>query len=98
MVEEVVCNLKYIEVKKKCMNKLHIHTDNGQKYLHASNIPYIFHIKLQFFRSLSEVNSHPISITFISIKTEFYVVLLYNFKIIFYDKHFENIQVKHTTH
>jgi hypothetical protein len=25
------------------------------------------------------------------------VVLLYNFKIIFYDKHFENIQAKHTT-
>ena len=30
-------------------------------------------------------------------KTEFSVVLLYNFKIIFYDKHFENIQAKHTT-
>jgi hypothetical protein len=30
-------------------------------------------------------------------KTEFYLVLLYNFKIIFYDKHFENIQAKHTT-
>ena len=44
-----------------------------------------------------EVNSHPISIIFVSIKTEFYVVLLYNFKIIFYDKHFENIQAKHTT-
>jgi hypothetical protein len=29
--------------------------------------------------------------------TEFYVDLLYNFKIIFYDKHFENIQAKHTT-
>jgi hypothetical protein len=29
-----------------------------------------------------------------SIKTEFYVVLLYNFKIIFYDTHFENIQAK----
>ena len=24
-------------------------------------------------------------------------MLLYNFKIIFYDKHFENIQAKHTT-
>ena len=53
MVEEVVCNLEYIEVKKKCMNKLHIHTDNGQKYLHASNFPYVFHIQLQFFGSLS---------------------------------------------
>jgi hypothetical protein len=30
-----------------------IHTDNGQKYLHAPNFHYIFHIKLQFFRSLS---------------------------------------------
>jgi hypothetical protein len=28
-------------------------TDTGQKYSHASNFPYIFHIKLQFFRSLS---------------------------------------------
>jgi hypothetical protein len=35
-----------------------------------------------------EVNSHPIAIIFISIKTEFHVVLLYNFQIIFYDKHF----------
>jgi hypothetical protein len=25
-----------------------------------------------------------------------FIVLLYNFKIIFYDKHFENIQAKHT--
>ena len=30
-------------------------------------------------------------------KTEFSVVLLYNFKIIFYDKYFENIQAKHAT-
>ena len=50
-----------------------------------------------FSEAYPEVNSHPISIIFISIKTEFYVVLLYNFKIIFYDKHFENIQAKHTT-
>ena len=34
---------------------------------------------------------------FLSIKTEFNVVLLYNFKIIFYDKYFENTQVKHKT-
>ena len=65
--------------------------------MHASNFPYVFHIKLQFSKAYPEVNSHPISIIFISIKTEFYVVLLYNFKIIFYDKHFENIQAKHTT-
>ena len=25
MAEEIVCNLEYIEVKKKCMNKLHIY-------------------------------------------------------------------------
>jgi hypothetical protein len=45
-----------------------------------------------FFKSKTypEVNSHPISIIFISIKTEFNVVLLY-------DKHFENIQAKHKT-
>ena len=30
-------------------------------------------------------------------KPEFNVVLHYNFKIIFYDKQFENIQTKHTT-
>ena len=30
-------------------------------------------------------------------KTEINVVLLYNFKLIFYDKHFENTQVQHTT-
>ena len=36
-------------------------------------------------------------LAFISIKTEFYVVLLYNFKIIVYDKHFENIQAEHAT-
>jgi hypothetical protein len=36
-------------------------------------------------------------IIFISINSKFDVVLLYNFKIIFYEKHFENTQVKHTT-
>ena len=44
-----------------------------------------------------EVNSCPILIIVISINSEFNVVLLYNFKIIFYEKHFENTQVKHTT-
>ena len=37
-------------------------TDNGQKYSHASNFPYIFHIKLQFSEAYPEVNSYPISI------------------------------------
>ena len=32
---------------------------------------------------------------FVSIKAELNVVLLYDFQIIFYDKHFENTQVKH---
>jgi hypothetical protein len=41
-------------------------------------------------KTYPEVHSHPISIIFISIKTEFNVVLLY-------DKHFENIQAKHKT-
>ena len=36
-------------------------------------------------------------IIFISINAEFNIVLLYNFKVIFYGKHFENTQVKHTT-
>ena len=36
-------------------------------------------------------------IIFISINLEFNVILLYNFKIIFYEKHFENTQVKYTT-
>ena len=43
------------------------------------------------------LKSISISIIFISIKTELYVDLLYNFKIIFYDKHFENIQATHST-
>ena len=30
-----------------------LYTDNGQKYSHASNLPYIFHINLQFFKILS---------------------------------------------
>ena len=34
---------------------------------------------------------------YISIKTKFNVVLLYNFRIIFCDKHFEYAQDKHTT-
>ena len=54
-------------------------------YSNAFNIPYVFLIKQQFFINL------------VSIKTEFNVVLLYNFKIIFYDKHFKITQVKHTT-
>ena len=28
-------------------------TDNGQKYSHTSNFPYVFHIKLQFSKILS---------------------------------------------
>jgi hypothetical protein len=28
-------------------------TDSGQKYSDASNIPYIFHIKHQFFKNIS---------------------------------------------
>jgi len=50
-----------------------------------------------FWKIYLEVNSFPILIIFISINSEFNVVLLYNFKIIFYGKHFENIQVKLTT-
>ena len=53
--------------------------------------------KTTIFQKLILKSIHPISIICISIKTELYVVLLYNFKIIFYDKHFENIQAKHTT-
>jgi hypothetical protein len=50
-----------------------------------------------FWKIYLEVNSCPILIIFISINSEFNVVLLYNFKIIFYGKHFENTQVKLTT-
>jgi hypothetical protein len=53
--------------------------------------PMYFILNYNFSEAYPEVNSHPISIIFISIKTEFDVVLLYNFKIIFYNKHFENI-------
>jgi len=59
--------------------------------------PIYFIENNNFSEAYPEVKSHPISIIFISIKTEFYVVLLYYFKIILYDKHFENIQAKHTT-
>jgi hypothetical protein len=30
-----------------------VHTDSGQKYADTSNFPYIFHIKLQFFKMQS---------------------------------------------
>jgi hypothetical protein len=46
---------------------------------------------------LPALNSSLILIIFITIKIELNVVLLYNFKINFYDKHFEITQVKHTT-
>jgi hypothetical protein len=46
---------------------------------------------------LPAVNSSLILIIFITIKIQLNVVLLYNFKINFYDKHFEITQVKHTT-
>jgi hypothetical protein len=73
-------------------------TDSGQKYSDTSNIPYIFHIKQNISKNYPAVNSSLILIIFITITTELNVVLLYNFKIIFYDKHFEIItQVKHTT-
>ena len=73
-------------------------TDSGQKYSDISNIPDIFHIKQKISKNYPAVNSSLILIIFITITTELNVVLLYNFKIIFYDKHFEIItQVKHTT-
>ena len=53
--------------------------------------------KTIFQKNYLAVNSSLIFIIFITIKTELNVVLLYNFKIIFYDKHFEITQVKHTT-
>ena len=62
-----------------------------------SNFLYVFHIKLQFFRSLSWSQFTPDFDNFYINKNRIFVVLLYNFKIIFYDKHFENIQAKHTT-
>ena len=36
-----------------CQHLIKRELHNGQKYSHASNFPYVFHIKLQFFRSLS---------------------------------------------
>jgi hypothetical protein len=36
----------WLSLKKK-------YRDNGHKYSHASNLPYIFHTKLQFFKILS---------------------------------------------
>ena len=60
--------------------------DNSIRMLPIFPIYFIYNYN--FSEAYPEVNSHPISIIFISIKTELYVVLLYNFKIIFYDKHF----------
>jgi hypothetical protein len=59
--------------------------------------PIYFIQNNNFSKIYLEVNSYPILIIVISINSEFNVVLLYNFKIIFYEKHFENTQVKHTT-
>jgi hypothetical protein len=70
-------------------------TDNGQKYLHTSNFPYIFHIKLKNFRNLSWSQFTPDFDNFYINKNR--ILCSFNFKIIFYDKHFENIQAKHTT-
>jgi hypothetical protein len=68
------------------------------KSIHKLSIfPIHFIYDYNFSEACPEVNSHPISIICISIKTEFDVVLLYNFTIIFYDKPFENIQAKHPT-
>ena len=59
-------------------------TDNGQKYAHASNLPYIFHIKLHFFsKYYLEINSRPILIIISSRKAERYVVYSSNFEINF---------------
>jgi hypothetical protein len=57
--------------------------------------PYVFSYKTTIFQKLILKSIHTRFRK--SIKTEFYVVLLYNLKIIFYDKHFDNIQAKHTT-
>jgi hypothetical protein len=82
---------------------MHVHlNDSIKKFVIYRQWTEVFE-RFQFFKIIyyhfsknyPEVNSHPISIIFISIKTELYVVLLYNFKIIFYDKHFLNIQAKH---
>ena len=63
-------------------------------FQYSLNISY----KTTFFKKIYlAVNSSLILIIFIIIKTELNVVLVYNFKIIFYDKHFEITQVKHTT-
>ena len=74
-----------------------MYTESGQKYSDASNIPYIYisYKTTIFKKKIPEVNSCPILIIFITIKTEFNVVLLYTFKIIIYN--FEITQVKHTT-
>jgi hypothetical protein len=68
------------------------------KYSDASNILYILHIKQQFFKKLSWSQFMSDSVNFcVYNKSEFNVVLLYNFKIIFYGKHSVNTQDKHTT-
>ena len=59
-------------------------TASGQKYVDASNLPYIFHINIQLKKIYHEINSCPILTIFVSTKAECIVVLnlLCNFNII----------------
>ena len=72
-------------------------TDNGQKYSHASNLPYIFHIKLQFFKILSW-NQFTSDFNHYFIKESRkipYVVYSSNFEITFWSMFFKSPWFKH---
>jgi hypothetical protein len=72
-------------------------TDNGQKYSHASNLPYIFHIKLQFFKILSW-NQFTSDFNHYFIKESRKICSLYynsNFEITFWSMFFKSPWFKH---
>jgi hypothetical protein len=72
-----------------------LYTDNGQKYSHASNLPYIFHIKLQFFKILSWNQFTYDFNHYLSRKAERYVVYSSNFEITFWNMFFKSQWFKH---
>ena len=67
-------------LKEYCIPK---EEEDGQKYAHASNLPYIFHINYSFSKYYLEINSRPILIIISSRKAERYIVYSSNFEITF---------------
>ena len=73
------------------------HSDPWPTLARSTSFFLIMLFNNNFSKKYPALNFSLILIIFITIKSELNVVLLYNFKITFYDKHFEITQVKHTT-